>query len=253
MLATLKNADLGGVTPPSNLEALRERGADLEAKRRSSATRKVYAREIAAFDAWTAAAGFPSDPGNPVAVYGYLAHLADRKALATIRKVAACLSSIAKERGHVSPLKNDRIAGLLSGLRRETAEKGIRQAERAALPLDDLRTMLATLDLTTLTGQRDAAILLLGFTGAMRRSEIVALDLEDLRFVPEGATIEIRLSKSDQTGEGATVAIPFGSTLATCPVRNLKAWIDASKGGESQTPEISVRSDSAPPRRHPGR
>jgi integrase len=221
----VRRADLA----PVNLEAIRERGADLEAKKRSPATRKLYTRELLAFETWASGAGFPSDPGDSAAVYGYLVHLADRKALATVCTVAAVLSSYAQERGHLSPLKNERVAGMLDGLRREAAEKGLRQAARLALPLDDLKALLATINRETILGQRDAAILLLGFTGALRRSEIVALDFADVRFVEEGVTVEIHRSKTDQTGEGATVAIPYGSTLATCPVRALGTWLDSAK------------------------
>jgi integrase len=68
----------------------------------------------------------------------------------------------------------------------------------------------------------------IGFTGAMRRSELVAFDIEDVRFVEVGATIEIRRSKADQTGEGVLIPLPFGSRETTCPVRALKAWLDAA-------------------------
>jgi integrase len=214
--------------PLANLEALRERGAELEAKKRAASTRKLYARELRAFESWATAAGLAPDPGDPVSVYGYIVDLADRKALATVLKCAAVLSAVAQERGSASPLANPRVADALDGLRREAAEAGRRQTGRAALPLDDLRAALATLDRATLLGQRDAALLLLGFTGALRRSELVALDLDDVRFVPEGVTIEVRRSKTDQEGAGATLAIPFGSTLATCPVRALRAWLDAA-------------------------
>jgi integrase len=213
---------------PVDLDAIRERGVDLEAKRLAPSTRKVYERELRAFSTWAATAGFTDGPGDAVAVYGYLVHLADRKALATVLKVAAVLSAAAQERGYVSPLKNERVAAALDGLRRETAEKGIRPAERAALALDDLRAALATLYRDTLLGKRDAVLLLLGFTGALRRSELVALNFDDVAFVPEGLTLTVRRSKTDQTGEGTMLAIPFGSTLATCPVRALRAWLDAA-------------------------
>jgi integrase len=157
------------------METLREEGLALEARRRAPATQKVYDREIKAFEVWTTANGFSNDPGDPAAVYGYLVHLSKIKALATVLKIAACLSSVAQERGHLSPLKNPRVAAALDGLRRKTAEEQIPTAQRAALPLDDLRRALDTIDRSTLKGKRDAALLLLGFAGAMRRSEIVGV------------------------------------------------------------------------------
>lgn len=73
---------------------------------------------------------------------------------------------------------------------------------------------------------RDRAMVLLGFAGALRRSEISGLDLDDLRFVPEGVEVSIRLSKTDQEGEGAVLAIPYGKHLATCPVTATRRWIN---------------------------
>jgi integrase len=73
---------------------------------------------------------------------------------------------------------------------------------------------------------RDRAILLLGFAGAFRRSELVALDVEDVAECETGLRITIRHSKTDQEGEGATIAIVRGSIA--CPVEALKAWRDAA-------------------------
>jgi integrase len=75
---------------------------------------------------------------------------------------------------------------------------------------------------------RDRALLLVGFAGAFRRSEIVGLDVEDVRFVDAGLEITLRRSKTDQEGAGRLVGLPFGSRLETCPVRALRAWLDAS-------------------------
>jgi len=226
MLATVKPKSTALAV--ADLEALRDRGLDLEGQRRAPATRKVYAREVAAFEAWATLNGFAPDPGDAASVYGYLAHLADHRAVATVSKIAACLSAVAQERGHLSPLKNGRVAALLDGLRRETAAKGIRQDERAALPVEDLRTALATIDRSTLKGKRDAALLLIGFGGALRRSEIVALDTPDMRFVPEGLTLTIRRSKTDQLGLGAILAVPYGTAPETCPIRAVEAWLAAA-------------------------
>jgi integrase len=72
---------------------------------------------------------------------------------------------------------------------------------------------------------RDRAILLLGFAGAFRRSELVSLDLSDLQEHADGILVTLRRSKTDQAGEGDTKAIPFGSDAETCPVRAVRAWI----------------------------
>jgi integrase len=78
-------------------------------------------------------------------------------------------------------------------------------------------------------GIRDRALLLVGFAGAFRRSELVGLNREDVEFVSEGLVTTLRRSKTDQEGHGRKVAVPFGSNLETCPVRALQAWLDISK------------------------
>jgi integrase len=79
-----------------------------------------------------------------------------------------------------------------------------------------------------LRGIRDRALLLVGFAGAFRRSELVALDVADVALTPEGLLLTLRRSKTDQEGAGRQVAIPFGSRAETCPVRALRAWLDAT-------------------------
>ena len=77
-------------------------------------------------------------------------------------------------------------------------------------------------------GCRDRALLLLGFAGAMRRSELVGLDVADITEGTDGLIVRLRRSKTDQEGAGRTVGIPFGSNLATCPVRAWRAWLELS-------------------------
>jgi integrase len=81
----------------------------------------------------------------------------------------------------------------------------------------------------TAADYRDRALLLLGFAGAMRRSELVALDVSDLDFCIEGLRVRIAQSKTDQAGSGQVIAIPFGSRPETCPVEALRRWLSYSK------------------------
>ena len=79
-----------------------------------------------------------------------------------------------------------------------------------------------------LIGLRDRALILLGFAGAFRRSELVALDVADLAFNRDGLTVTLRRSKTDQEGQGRKVGIPYGSNPDTCPVRVLQAWLETA-------------------------
>jgi len=92
---------------------------------------------------------------------------------------------------------------------------------------DELRRMLRALPATT-RGVRDRALLLMGFAGAFRRSELVALDVADVRRTEEGLVVTIRRSKTDQEGQGRTIGIPYGSDPVTCPVRALGTWLAVS-------------------------
>jgi integrase len=80
----------------------------------------------------------------------------------------------------------------------------------------------------SLIGARDRALILLGFAGAFRRSELVRLDVDDCAFGKDGLTVTLRRSKSDQDGAGRKIGIPYGSNPETCPVRSMQAWMEAA-------------------------
>src|SRR3989442_4717742 len=103
---------------------------------------------------------------------------------------------------------------------------GTAQVGKAPVVVDELRRMVDALPGSTL-GVRDRALLLLGFAGAFRRSELVGLDVGDVRQTADGLVVTVRRSKTDQEGAGREVGIPFGSTPATCPVRAVRAWLKA--------------------------
>jgi len=91
---------------------------------------------------------------------------------------------------------------------------------------DDIRTMVDAADDTI--GARDHTLILLGFAGAFRRSELVGLDVADCAFGKDGLTVTLRRSKTDQDGKGRKIGIPYGSNPETCPVRTTQAWIEQS-------------------------
>lgn len=114
------------------------------------------------------------------------------------------------------------VKNTLKGIKRTM---GTATVQKAAALTDDIRAMLEATD-EGLIGLRDRALILLGFAGAFRRSELVSLDVEDCGFSKDGLTVTLRRSKTDQDGQGRKIGIPYGSNPATCPVRVLQAWIE---------------------------
>jgi integrase len=115
---------------------------------------------------------------------------------------------------------------VLDQLEAHRREKGTRPTRKAPLTVDLLRRVVDALPASAI-GTRDRALLLVGFAGGFRRSELVALDVCDLTFSDEGVSVLLRRSKTDQHGAGMTKAIPFGANESTCPVRALRAWLGA--------------------------
>jgi integrase len=143
---------------------------------------------------------------------------------ATIDLRLAAISAAHRAAGHDSPAKEEAVRLVRRGVRRTlgTAQRLVR-----AVTVPDLRTMVDGLG-ADMGGCRDRALLLLGFAGALRRSELVGLDVADITESSDGLTVRLRRSKTDQEGAGRTVGIPYGTNLATCPVRAWRAWLDVS-------------------------
>jgi integrase len=116
------------------------------------------------------------------------------------------------------------VRNTLKGIRRTL---GTAPAQKAPTLTDDIRAMIAATDAGAI-GARDRALVLLGFAGAFRRSELVGLDAEDCAFGKDGLTVTLRRSKVDQEGAGRKVGIPYGANPETCPVRTMRAWIEAA-------------------------
>ena len=124
--------------------------------------------------------------------------------------------------GLESPTHHAMVTNTMKGIRRT---KGTAPAQKAPTLTDDIRAMVDASDIG-LIGTRDSALLLLGFAGAFRRSELVGLDMEDCAFGKDGLTVTLRRSKTDQESAGRKIGIPYGSNPETCPVRNCQAWIE---------------------------
>jgi len=185
-------------------------------------TRRAYAADWRHFTEWCRQTGQASLPATGETVVLYLSALAEFAKVSTLTRRVSAISQAHQAAGFPSPTEHLAVRKVMSGIRRQ---KGTAQHGKRAVITEDLRSMVETLGTTRFLDIRDRALLLVGFAGAFRRSELVSLDVEDLAFGREGLVVAVRRSKTDQEGQGRQVGIPFGSTPATCPVRALEAWL----------------------------
>ena len=193
---------------------------------KSQATRKAYRSDWEHFESWCAQSGLDSLPAKPVTVSLYIAAMAETHKPATLGRRLAAIAARHKAFGYESPasMRHGAVASVWHGIRRT---HGVRQQGKAPVLVENPRVMVGNLR-PGLIGIRDRALLLVGFAGAFRRSELVALDAADVQFTSDGLVVRLRRSKTDQEGEGRKVGIPYGSNPDTCPVRALKAWVEAA-------------------------
>ena len=189
-------------------------------KAAAPATLRAYKADWTHFSQWCAAHGFTPVPAEPATVGAYLASLADSHAPTTIRRRLSALGKLHRFNDLAWNAAHRDIQGPLRGVLR-TRGRPVRKA--AALTLPMLRQILATCDASA-RGRRDRALLLFGFVGALRRSELVSLTVEDIAIVAGGLRLRIVRGKTDQTGQGAEIGLPRGRHAETCPVRAFEAW-----------------------------
>jgi integrase len=217
------------VVPTASLPTLAgiaERAHDYAEASKASSTRRAYAIDLADFAAFAAAYAEPTLPATWQLVAGYATHMADRGlAIATIRRRMVAISQSHKTAGHESPTASKRVRDVVAGIARV---KGTVQRRKDALSVDLLRDAVLSLAGDGLKAKRDRAIVLLGFAMAARRSELAALNVEDLRFDNRGLVVTIRRSKTDQEGAGAEIGIPYVANEGLCAVRAVRAWLDAA-------------------------
>src|SRR5437764_1740519 len=201
-----------------------ETAKDFAAAEKAEATRRAYRSDFDSFRRYCEARNVSALPAAPEAVAAYLASGASRgiKPSSIGRRVAAIRYAHKLAGCDTLPTDSEAVRAVVRGIRRSV---GAARARKAPIMAETVRAMAeATPD--TLRGARDRAILLLGFAGAFRRSELVALNVSDLEETEDGFRVTIRKSKTDQEGQGQTIAIIRGS--AACPVRAVKGWLAAA-------------------------
>lgn len=209
----------------------------------SENTRRAYKNDLAHFHVWGGCI-----PCTPETVTHYLTDHAANLSIATLQRRLVSLSKAHTMQGHPDPVKTDLVRLTMRGIRRV---HGKPQAQVSPIMRDDLVAMLNNVP-DTVKGHRDRALLLLGFCGAFRRSELVALKCTDLEFTTQGLIVTLSRSKTDQTGQGRKIGIPRGRGKI-CPVQSLQDWLmhlsandgslfrSMTKGGLISTDALSDR------------
>ena len=188
---------------------------------RSEATLKTYGSAWRLFSGWCDSYGLCPLPSAPQTVAAYIAEQAEHLRPATIKKYLAAISTAHKVAGVPTPTNSEAVRLTMQGLRRV---KGVASSTKTALRIEHIRRVVAGLG-DAPVDVRDRALLIVGFSTGMRRSEIVGIDIDDIAFAPEGAVVTIRRSKRDQEGRGREVPVLRGTHEETCPVRALRAWL----------------------------
>ncbi len=192
---------------------------------RAPNTLKAYRSDWAEFEAWCAHAGLVPLPATPETLARYLVELAEVARTSTVCRRISSIAQAHRVAGLASPSDDPRLRAVWAGIRRV---HGTAPDQAAPLTVSLLRMVIDKLP-RGLGGTRDRALLLVGFAGALRRSELVALDVEDVRPVAEGLVVTKRRSKTDQVAAGEAIGIPYGSNPSTCPVRAVDAWCQAAR------------------------
>ena len=171
---------------------------------------------------WCETHGLSPIPASAETVASYIAECAGRLKPGSIQRRLNAITEAHRAVGLDSPTHTGIVRNTMKGIRRTLCTAPV---QKAAALTDDIRAMVRTTS-TGIIGARDRALILLGFAGAFRRSELVGLDVEDCGFGKDGLTIALRRSKTDQTGEGRKIGIPYGSNPDTCPVRTIQTWLE---------------------------
>jgi site-specific recombinase XerD len=202
--------------PPTEMRA----AANYARAEKAAATKRAYSKDFKLFRGWCAERSLSALPASAEVVAAFLACEAERGCRpSSIGRRIAAIRYAHKLAGLALPTDDERVRATIRGIRRSIGAAPVKKApatvERILMMVPIADDRLATI--------RDRALLLLGFAGALRRSELVALDVADIAETSEGLRVTIRRSKTDQEGCGNVIAIPRGT--AACPVAALKTWL----------------------------
>jgi integrase len=208
-----------------------ERAAGYAAQAQSENTRMAYASDWAVFQAWCETQGAIALPADSTVVLAFLVDTAGHVKVSTQRRRLSAIKEMQRQAGYHLDTTSALFRDTWKGIRRAHGQPPVK---KSALLTPLLRRALATLP-DNLTGIRDRALLLIGFAGALRRTELAAVEVtarpgaDRIEEMGEGLVVHLASSKGDQEGAGQAVGIPFGLHPETCPVRALRAWLQAGQ------------------------
>lgn len=207
------------------LGEIADQARDFIAAAKAPNTLRAYRADWQHFTGWCARHGLPSLPSAPETVALYLSAYAGHLKTSTLQRRISAISQAHQAAGYESPTRSAVVRTTFAGIRRTlgTAAWG-----KAPMMTEHVR-LLVNAQPDAPKGIRDRALLLLGFAGAFRRSELVSLDVADLQFTAAGLVVMLRRSKTDQEGEGRKIGIPKGAQRETCPVRSLQLWLKVAR------------------------
>ncbi|KQS69332.1 hypothetical protein ASG32_29540 [Methylobacterium sp. Leaf361] len=215
---------------PTGLQAFADQARQYADQSRAANTRRAYASDVRAFANWCAARGEPSLPASPAAVLAYLIDHATTLKVVTLQRRLAAIREQHAAAGFDLETSSSAFRDTWRGIKRAHGQPAVK---KRPLMTVDLRRAVATLP-DTLPGRRDRALILVGFAAALRRSELAGLEVtrrDGAAWVeerPDGLVVHLARSKTDQSGEGAEIGVPYGSNMETCPVRSYRAWLNAA-------------------------
>ena len=215
------------ITKTGQQEGLSQKSILSLAETKSENTIDAYESDWNDFCDWCRYHKQSSFPASSETIVNYINDLADYAKATTIRRRISAISENYNAAGQrdTNPCKAWIVKEALIGL---TRLKGSVQKGKTPIYWEELEQMVSYMDTTTLSGLRDKALLLLGFMGAFRRSEIVGLDVEDIRRFPQGIVVTIKKSKTDQTQQGQQVGIPYIKEKDMDAIQALQAWMQAA-------------------------
>ncbi len=213
----------------TDIKKLHEDTLDNLKRSKANNTLRAYKSDFNDFRVFCAKHGFNSIPTEPKVVSLYLTHLSSSSKISTLRRRLVSIGVVHKLKGHYLDTKHPIIIENLIGIKRK---KGSIQKGKKPILINHLKQIINIIDqqkIEEIKKLRDKSLILVGFGGGFRRTELISIDYEDLEFVEEGVKITLKRSKTDQFGEGMIKGVPYFSNEKYCPVINLKNWINLSQ------------------------